>query len=64
MGLLAIAENLVAVSRELWQPNNNDAYSAACRGANRLTLPPNWAQIARVDRDLRIFGPAFLPFRN
>ena len=47
--------NPVAVSRELWQPNNNDAYSAARRGANRLTLRTNWGQIAPVDRDLRIF---------
>ena len=26
------------MSRELWQPNNNGAYSAVRRGANRLTL--------------------------
>ena len=30
----------------LWQPNNNGAYSAVGRGANRLTLPANWGQIA------------------
>jgi hypothetical protein len=61
MGLLAIAQNLVAVSRELWQPDNNSAYSAVRRGANRLTLRTNWGQIAPVDWNLRIFGPALLP---
>ena len=51
------------MSRGLWQPNNNDAYSAGQRGANRLTLRTNWGQIALVDRDLRIFfGSALLPF--
>jgi len=61
MGLLAIAQNLVVVSRELWQPDNNSAYSAVRRGANRLTLRTNWGQIVPVDWNLRIFGPALLP---
>ena len=58
---LATARNVAAMSRELWQPNNNDAYSAAGLGANRLTLPANWGQIAPVDRDLRIFRAGALP---
>ena len=57
-------ETLVPVSRELWQPNNNDAYSAAGLGANRLTLPANWGQIAPVDRDLRIFRAGASAFGN
>jgi hypothetical protein len=52
---LATAGNVVAVSRELWQPNNNDTYSAAGLGANRLTLPANWGQIVPVDRDFADF---------
>jgi hypothetical protein len=52
------------VSRELWQVNNNDAYSAAGLGANRLTLPANWGQIAPVDWVLRIFRAGAFAFGN
>ena len=64
MGLLALAQNAVGVSRELWQPNNNSAYSAAGLGANRLTLRTNWGQIAPVDRVLRIFRAGAFAFGN
>lgn len=30
---------------DLWQPDNNGQYSSLARGAGRLTLPENWAQI-------------------
>jgi uncharacterized protein with beta-barrel porin domain len=53
---LVAAGSIVAVSPRLWQPNHNGAYSAAGRGANRLTLRTNWEQIAPVDRDLCIFS--------
>ena len=52
------------MSRKLWRANNNDAYSAGCRGANRLTLPPNWGQIVRLIGICAFFGPALPPFGN
>jgi hypothetical protein len=61
---LAAAGKVVVVSRQLWQPNNNDAYSAAGLGANRLTLRTNWGQIAPVDRVLRSFRPGAFAFGN
>ena len=50
------------MSRQLWLPNNNDAYSAAGLGPNRLTLRTNWGQIAPVERDLRIFRAGAFAF--
>jgi uncharacterized protein with beta-barrel porin domain len=49
------------MSRELWQPNNNDAYSVTGWGADRLTLRVNRVQIAAVDRDFAHFRAALLP---
>jgi hypothetical protein len=56
--------NVVVVSRQLWQPDNNSAYSAAGLGANRLTLRTNWGQIAPVDRVWRIFRAGAFAFGN
>jgi hypothetical protein len=59
-----LPKKFVVVPRQLWQPNNNDAYSAAGRRATRLTLRTDWGQIAPVDRVLSIVRADAFAFGN